>query len=151
MRLSDLTYSDEDLEKDALHFFKTQVYEPEYVHQVKEFIADDLRDFKQNYDNFEYVFLNIFYDEYQNGYIEIDGKKESVDFLKPFLQDYVNEVIADIKLKYPTRIAKIVLVGGGSILMHSAFKKHFPNCILIPNAQFSNAKGYYAIACSKFK
>ena len=75
MRLSDLTYSDEDLEKDALHFFKTQVYEPEYVHQVKEFIADDLRDFKQNYDNFEYVFLNIFYDEYQKGYVEIDGKK----------------------------------------------------------------------------
>jgi hypothetical protein len=89
MRLSDLTYSDEDLEKDALHFFKTQVYEPEYVHQVKEFIADDLRDFKQNYDNFEYVFLNIFYDEYQNGYVEIDGKK-SPNIDKEALQEFLS-------------------------------------------------------------
>ena len=89
MRLSDLTYSDEDLEKDALHFFKTQVYEPEYVHQVKEFIADDLRDFKQNYDNFEYVFLNIFYDEYQNGYIEIDGKK-SPNIDEEALQEFLS-------------------------------------------------------------
>lgn len=89
MRLSDLTYSDEDLEKDALHFFKTQVYEPEYVHQVKEFIADDLRDFKQNYDNFEYVFLNIFYDEYQKGYVEIDGKK-SPNIDEEALQEFLS-------------------------------------------------------------
>ncbi len=75
MRLSDLTYSDEDLEKDALHFFRTQVYEPEYVHSVKEFVADDLRDFKNSYDNFEYVFFNIYYDEYQDGYIDTDGKR----------------------------------------------------------------------------
>ena len=76
MRLSDLIYSDEELEKDALHFFKTQVYEPEYVRDVKEFIADDLRDFKHSYDNDEYIFLNIYYDEFQNGYVEIDDRKE---------------------------------------------------------------------------
>ena len=76
MRLSDLTYDDEALERDALHFFKTQVYEPEYVRSVKEFIADDLRDFKNSYDNFEYVYLNIYYDEYQNGYNEDeDGRR----------------------------------------------------------------------------
>lgn len=75
MRLSDLSYSDEDLEKDALHFFKTQVYEPEYIHSVKEFVADDLRDFKRNYDDSEYVFLNIYYDEFQDGYLEENGKK----------------------------------------------------------------------------
>lgn len=75
MRLSDLMYSDEDLEKDALHFLKTQVYEPEYVHLVKEFVADDLRDFKSCYDDSEYVFLNIYYDEFQDGYLEENGKK----------------------------------------------------------------------------
>ena len=75
MRLSDLMYSDEDLEKDALHFLKTQVYEPEYVHLVKEFVADDLRDFKNCYDDSEYVFLNIYYDEFQDGYLEENGKK----------------------------------------------------------------------------
>lgn len=81
MRLSDLTYSDEELESDALHFFKTQVYEPDYVHKVKEFIADDLRDFKKSYDNTEYLFLNIYYDEFQDGYVETDGKKSpKLDF-----------------------------------------------------------------------
>ena len=88
MRLSDLTYSDDELERDSLHFFKTQVYEPQYARLVKEFIADDLRDFKHNYDNDEYVFLNIYYDEFQNGYTETDGRKEpniDADWLNTFL------------------------------------------------------------------
>lgn len=88
MRLSDLTYSDDELERDSLHFFKTQVYEPQYMRLVKEFIADDLRDFKHNYDNDEYVFLNIYYDEFQNGYTETDGRKEpniDADWLNTFL------------------------------------------------------------------
>lgn len=93
MRLSELTYSDEDLEKDSLHFFKTQVYEPEYVHKVKEFIADDLRDFKHDYDNSEYVFLNIYYDEFQNGYIEENGKN------LPKIDDYLLETFLSKRLK----------------------------------------------------
>lgn len=91
MRLSDLTYSDEDLEKDSLHFFKTQVYEPEYVHNVKKFIADDLRDFKHNYDNLEYVFLNIYYDEYQDGYIEDDGGKKTPKIAIGALEDFFSK------------------------------------------------------------
>lgn len=88
MRLSDLKYSDDELERDSLHFFKTQVYEPQYVRSVKEFIADDLRDFKHSYDNEEYVFLNIYYDEFQNGYIETEDKKEpkiDTEWLNTFL------------------------------------------------------------------
>ena len=87
----------------------------------------------------------------KNGYAIVDGKKEPVDFLKPFLQTYVNEMIDEIKLKYPWRSTNIVLVGGGALLMYGAFRKHFPNCLVMPDPQFSNAKGYYAIACSKFQ
>lgn len=98
MRLSDLAYSDEDLERDSLHFFKTQVYEPEYVHKVKEFIANDLRDFKNCYDNSEYVFLNIYYDEFQDGYLEEQGKKSpKIDesLLGTFLNKRLNRFEVD--------------------------------------------------------
>lgn len=69
-RFSDLKYTREDLEQDAIHYLKTQVYEPTYVNQVKEYIADDLEDFKQYYDDDEYAFHNVYYDEYVTDYVE---------------------------------------------------------------------------------
>ena len=69
-RFSDLKYTHEDLEQDAIHYLKTQVYEPTYVNQVKEYIADDLEDFKQYYDDDEYAFHNVYYDEYVTDYVE---------------------------------------------------------------------------------
>lgn len=69
-RFSDLKYTREYLEQDAIHYLKTQVYEPTYVNQVKEYIADDLEDFKQYYDDDEYAFHNVYYDEYVTDYVE---------------------------------------------------------------------------------
>ena len=70
LRFSDLRYSKQQLEEDAIHYLKTQVYEPAYIDDVKEFIADDLGDFKAYYDDEEYAFQNIYYDEYVDGYTE---------------------------------------------------------------------------------
>lgn len=72
-RFTDLKYTREDLEQDAIHYLKTQVYEPKYVNQVKEFAEDDLEDFKQYYDDDEYVFHNVYYDEYVLDYTEERG------------------------------------------------------------------------------
>lgn len=91
-RFSDLKYTREDLEQDAIHYLKTQVYEPTYVNQVKEYIADDLEDFKQYYDDDEYVFHNVYYDEYVTDYVEerdvlvprIDFKALTVDLEEDF-------------------------------------------------------------------
>jgi len=65
LRFADLTYSDEELEQDAVHYLETQVYEPSYAEKVKEFIAADVADFKRYYDDSDYLFLNVFYDEYR--------------------------------------------------------------------------------------
>lgn len=65
LRFADLTYSDEELEQDAVHYLETQVYEPSYAEKVKEFVAADVADFKRYYDDTDYLFLNIFYDEYR--------------------------------------------------------------------------------------
>lgn len=91
-RFADLKYTRNDLEQDAIHYLKTQVYEPSYVNQVKDFIADDLEDFKSYYDDTEYAFHNVYYDEYVYDYTEdkdvlvpqIDFKKLTADLEEDF-------------------------------------------------------------------
>ena len=80
-RFANLTYTRDDLEQDAVHYLKTQVYEPVYVNQVKEFMAEDLDDFKSYYDDDEYAFHNVYYDEYVYDYQEErDVMVPKVDF-----------------------------------------------------------------------
>ena len=87
LRFSDLKYSREELEQDAIHYLKTQVYEPSFMAEVKEFIYDDLYDFKSYYDDNEYVFQSIYYDEYVTEYTENDDTLvPKVDF-KQLAQD----------------------------------------------------------------
>ncbi len=70
LRFSDLKYSKKELEEDAIHYLETQVYEPSYIDMVKDFIAEDLSDFKNYYDDEEYAFQSLYYDEYVEGYTE---------------------------------------------------------------------------------
>lgn len=72
IRFADLTYTKKELEEDAIHYLETQVYEPCYAHLVKDFLQDDLESFKKIYDDAEYGFYSIYYDEYINGYMD-DG------------------------------------------------------------------------------
>ena len=87
LRFSDLVYSKEDLEQDAIHYLKTQVYEPAYIDEVKDFIADDLNDFKHYYDDNEYAFQSVYYDEYVDGYTEKDDNLIIQIDLKQMSQD----------------------------------------------------------------
>ena len=81
MKFADLTYSDEELTQDAIHFLETAIYAPGYVDKVKEFVAADLDDFIQFYNDDEYVFCNIYSDEYQKGYVtEGDNVVPRADF-----------------------------------------------------------------------
>ena len=77
LRFADLTYSDKELEQDAIRYLKEQVYEPSYADKVKAFVAEDVADFKQNFDDEENIFLNLFYDEYRSGYVPVDDNKIS--------------------------------------------------------------------------
>lgn len=87
LHFTDLTYSREELEQDAVHFFETQVYAPAFADKVKEFIADDLCDFKTYYDDKEYAFQSIYYDEYVEGYVEKNGAVVPQVDLKRLSQD----------------------------------------------------------------
>lgn len=72
IHLADLTYSETELEEDAINYFKTAIYMPSYVSKVKEFIAEDLQDFTEYYNDDEYTFCNLYSDEFQQGYVD-DG------------------------------------------------------------------------------
>ena len=80
LRFEDLTYSDAELEKDAIHYLETQIYAPSYIEKVKKFIHDDLIDFKHFYDDADHAFCNIYYDEYVNGYKSDDDVMPKIDF-----------------------------------------------------------------------
>ncbi|MCQ2734904.1 MAG: hypothetical protein MJ212_03015 [Alphaproteobacteria bacterium] len=72
IHFADLTYSEEDMEQDAIEYLKTQIYKPAYADKVKDFLQDDTVDFKRYYDDAEYGFLSIYYDEYVKDYYEKD-------------------------------------------------------------------------------
>ena len=82
MRFADLKYSDTELEQDALKYLKTQIYAPAYIEEVKDFLQNDLIDFKRYYDDDEYAFHNIYFDEYVLGYTEDEDENllPKVDF-----------------------------------------------------------------------
>ena len=81
IKFADLTYSEEELAKDAVHFLETAVYEPAYAENVKEFIASDLEDFINYYNDEDYAFCNIYADEFQKGYVtEGDSVSPRADF-----------------------------------------------------------------------
>ncbi|MBR3676829.1 MAG: hypothetical protein IKN71_06815 [Alphaproteobacteria bacterium] len=92
LHFADLTYSREELEEDAVHFFETQVYMPAFVDKVKEFIADDLCDFKNYYDDNEYAFQSVYYDEYVDGYVEKNGAVVPQVDLKRLSQDLESDL-----------------------------------------------------------
>lgn len=101
--------------------------------------------------NFEIKLDNEYAEKILRHGLKVNGTNVDLSFLKPFLNGYLDEIIEDIKLRYPTETAPIVLTGGGTILLENSFKKRFKNVKLIPNAQFANAIGYGIIACNKFK
>jgi len=82
--------------------------------------------------------------------LKVRGVQQDLSFLKPLLQDYIDILVEEIKLKYPTETTPMYLVGGGTDLLYNAFRKRFQDVNKIVNPQFANAIGYYNIGYFKF-
>ena len=87
----------------------------------------------------------------KNGYIKIKNNAYQIDYLKPILQNYIDKIAEEIKLKYPHETCPIYLVGGGVALLYSPFEKRFHDINRITNSQFANAIGYHNIAYYKYR
>jgi plasmid segregation protein ParM len=82
--------------------------------------------------------------------LTIYGEKVSNDFLIPTLKQYLNPIIKEFQLNYPSTSTQIYLCGGSAIIFYELFKQYFPSVKLMPNSQFSNALGYYKVGLQKF-
>ena len=82
--------------------------------------------------------------------LTVHGVQQDTSFLKPLLQDYIDSLVEEIELRYPSDTVPIYLTGGGAELLYNAFCKRFGDVRKIPNPQFANAVGYYNIGYFKF-
>lgn len=80
--------------------------------------------------------------------LEIYGEKQDLSFLKNIIQEHCERILKELTLNYPIKTSKVVLVGGGAMLLKPAIEKKIPNCTLIPNAQFANANGFKKVGLS---
>lgn len=72
----------------------------------------------------------------------IDGEQQDTSFLKPLLAEHIQPIVDDIQLNTPFKTTKIMLCGGGAILLERAFRNRFPKVGMVDNAQFANAIGF---------
>lgn len=86
-------------------------------------------------------------EKFLQGYpLTVNGEKADLKFITPILRAYIDDIVTTIKINYPVNTARIMLCGGGSILIYNPILKQFPNAELMRNSQFANAIGYYIIA-----
>ena len=83
--------------------------------------------------------------------LTIEGEKQDLAFLQPILSQYLEPILTEFQLNYPSKTTQIVLCGGGASILYGAFKSRFKSVILLPDSQFANAIGYYKIGCKKFE
>jgi plasmid segregation protein ParM len=82
--------------------------------------------------------------------LTIEGERQDLAFLQPVLQAYLEPILTEFQLNYPSKTTQIVLCGGGASVLYGVFKFRFKSVILLPDSQFANAMGYYKIGCRKF-
>lgn len=83
--------------------------------------------------------------------LTIDGERQDMSFIQPVVNRYLEPILTEFLLNYPSRSTQILLCGGGANVFYQAFKSKFKSVILLPDSQFANAIGYYKIGCKKFE
>lgn len=75
---------------------------------------------------------------------------QDMSFLQGTYANYINPILDELELKYPTDTVPIKLIGGGSVFLQNAFKKRFVTVEIVQDNQFSNAIGYFNIGKNVF-
>lgn len=80
----------------------------------------------------------------------VKGVEQDLRFLQPRILEFIDPVIEELKLYYPTDTNPIFLSGGGAGYLHSSFERYLGTITTLKDAQFVNALGYYAVGLNKF-
>lgn len=82
--------------------------------------------------------------------LNVRGEDQNLDFIKPIIRDYLENVFAKFKPNYPFDICPILFCGGGSVFLSYILGNCFNNSMVLPDAQFANAIGYYNFGLQKY-
>lgn len=74
MLISELTYTDEQLEQDTVRFIKNQVYSPAYVSPLQEFLNSDIDAFRRQFNDAQNHFESIWCEGFHKGNLWRKGK-----------------------------------------------------------------------------
>jgi plasmid segregation protein ParM len=80
----------------------------------------------------------------------LHGEKVSTDFLLSTYKQYLEPILKEFQLNYPSANTQIYLCGGSAIVFYDLFKLYFPSARLMVNSQFANAIGYYKVGYQRF-
>lgn len=80
------------------------------------------------------------------GYLQIDGEDIDLNFIKEILKTNFIMVNDELNLKFPARMEKIILVGGGFKLFEKAFKNRYRNCYVAEQPIYANSIGFRKVA-----
>lgn len=82
--------------------------------------------------------------------LTIKGVEQDLRFLQPKILEFIEPLLDELKLYYPTDTTPIYLCGGGAGYLHGAFERCLGTVTALKDAQFANALGYYAVGLNKF-
>lgn len=82
--------------------------------------------------------------------LPLKGVDQDLRFLQPKIVEFIEPLIDELKLYYPTETTPIYLCGGGACYLLGALERYLGSVTLLKDAQFANALGYYAVGLNKF-
>ncbi|HEY5563917.1 MAG TPA: ParM/StbA family protein [Clostridiaceae bacterium] len=77
----------------------------------------------------------------KNG-LKIYGEDRNIGFALDIFKSYVEGLVNELQVGYSIKTLDIMLVGGGAIMLHKAFKNRIPNVQLIEDSIFANSRGF---------
>lgn len=82
--------------------------------------------------------------------LNVNGTMVDLRLLDIVKEEYLDSIFTKFKLRYNYATTPIIICGGGGALMQSMIEDEFHNSILMPDAQFANAIGYYNFGLQKY-
>ncbi|NFA43398.1 ParM/StbA family protein [Clostridium botulinum] len=99
----------------------------------------------------QYLNTNYYtnYSEYQihglrkKGMFTVDGQKVSIDVLDEPTNEFIIDIMGDLKTQFnPESADNVILIGGGAEVLENNIREYIPHIEVEPNAQFKNAMWY---------
>lgn len=81
----------------------------------------------------------------------VDGLSVDMNFIKPIINEYIEQILNELRLSFPIRTHKTFICGGGAGILGKVLKRKLTNCEILESYLFSNAQGFYKVGVSRWQ